>query len=158
MGKITKDRRDIYYRLAKEAGLRARSAFKLLQVNDVCDFLPDAGASSPDGGPRPRPSIVLDLCAAPGSWTQVVCQFFDHCIAVDHCIAKNSNHHEINSNCLPELKPSICKNRGSVLFTPQSQQSRSQEPNYNETTKLPYFCGSRVIACSLATKKVRISC
>ena len=34
MGKTSKDKRDIYYRLAKEEGWRARSAFKLLQIND----------------------------------------------------------------------------------------------------------------------------
>ena len=34
MGKTTKDKRDIYYRRAKEEGYRARSAFKLLQIDD----------------------------------------------------------------------------------------------------------------------------
>lgn len=33
MGKSSKDKRDVYYRLAKEEGWRARSAFKLLQIN-----------------------------------------------------------------------------------------------------------------------------
>lgn len=35
MGKTSKDKRDIYYRLAKEEGWRARSAFKLLQIDDT---------------------------------------------------------------------------------------------------------------------------
>jgi tRNA (cytidine32/guanosine34-2'-O)-methyltransferase len=30
MGKIAKDKRDIYYRKAKEEGYRARSAYKLI--------------------------------------------------------------------------------------------------------------------------------
>ena len=34
MGKSSKDKRDIYYRLAKEEGWRARSAYKLLQINE----------------------------------------------------------------------------------------------------------------------------
>ena len=33
-GKHTKDKRDIYYRRAKEEGWRARSAFKLLQIDE----------------------------------------------------------------------------------------------------------------------------
>lgn len=33
MGKTSKDKRDIYYRKAKEEGWRARSAFKLLQID-----------------------------------------------------------------------------------------------------------------------------
>lgn len=34
MGKSSKDKRDAYYRLAKEQGWRARSAFKLLQLDE----------------------------------------------------------------------------------------------------------------------------
>lgn len=38
MGKVSKDKRDIYYRKAKEEGWRARSAFKLLQVDESFDI------------------------------------------------------------------------------------------------------------------------
>lgn len=38
MGKTSKDKRDIYYRLAKEEGWRARSAFKLLQLDEQFDL------------------------------------------------------------------------------------------------------------------------
>lgn len=34
MGKTSKDKRDVYYRQAKEEGWRARSAFKLMHIND----------------------------------------------------------------------------------------------------------------------------
>ncbi|KAJ2162703.1 tRNA (uridine-2'-O-)-methyltransferase trm7 [Coemansia sp. RSA 552] len=59
MGKSSKDKRDVYYRLAKEQGWRARSAFKLLQVNEEFNIL--------EGVTR-----AVDLCAAPGSWSQVL--------------------------------------------------------------------------------------
>lgn len=59
MGRCSKDKRDIYYRLAKEQGWRARSAFKLLQLDDVFGFL--SGVRN-----------AVDLCAAPGSWSQVL--------------------------------------------------------------------------------------
>ena len=59
MGRSSKDKRDIYYRLAKEEGWRARSAFKLLQLNE--DFNLFNGVNR-----------VVDLCAAPGSWSQVL--------------------------------------------------------------------------------------
>lgn len=39
MGKTSKDKRDVYYRLAKEEGWRARSAFKLLQIDDEFHIL-----------------------------------------------------------------------------------------------------------------------
>ena len=51
--------RDIYYRKAKEVGFRARSAFKLLQIDDDYHLF--------EGVHR-----VVDLCAAPGSWSQVL--------------------------------------------------------------------------------------
>ncbi|CDW58663.1 ribosomal rna methyltransferase [Trichuris trichiura] len=59
MGKFSKDKRDIYYRLAKEEGWRARSAFKLLQIDSDYNLF--------DGVRR-----AVDLCAAPGSWSQVL--------------------------------------------------------------------------------------
>ncbi len=39
MGRTSKDKRDIYYRLAKEEGWRARSAYKLLQINEEHNIL-----------------------------------------------------------------------------------------------------------------------
>jgi 23S rRNA U2552 (ribose-2'-O)-methylase RlmE/FtsJ len=39
MGKSSKDKRDIYYRKAKEEGWRARSAFKLLQIDEEFHIL-----------------------------------------------------------------------------------------------------------------------
>ncbi|KAH7312245.1 FtsJ-like methyltransferase-domain-containing protein [Stachybotrys elegans] len=59
MGKSSKDKRDAYYRLAKEQGWRARSAFKLLQLDEEFDLFANV-------------SRVVDLCAAPGSWSQVL--------------------------------------------------------------------------------------
>lgn len=79
MGKTSKDKRDVYYRLAKEEGWRARSAFKLLQIDEefhilegfdinltlLCNFLLydlfQKGVQK-----------AVDLCAAPGSWSQVL--------------------------------------------------------------------------------------
>eukprot|EP01114_Cavostelium_apophysatum_P021270 TRINITY_DN7376_c0_g1_i1.p1 TRINITY_DN7376_c0_g1~~TRINITY_DN7376_c0_g1_i1.p1 ORF type:complete len:302 (+),score=75.15 TRINITY_DN7376_c0_g1_i1:47-952(+) len=59
MGKSSKDKRDIYYRKAKEEGYRARSAFKLLQIDEEFGIF--------EGVKK-----VVDLCAAPGSWSQVL--------------------------------------------------------------------------------------
>jgi len=59
MGKLQKDKRDIYYRKAKELGYRARSAFKLLQIDEKLNILQDV-------------TRAVDLCAAPGGWTQVL--------------------------------------------------------------------------------------
>ncbi|XP_015197179.1 tRNA (cytidine(32)/guanosine(34)-2'-O)-methyltransferase [Lepisosteus oculatus] len=59
MGRSSKDKRDIYYRLAKEEGWRARSAFKLLQLDEEFNLFKGV-------------CRAVDLCAAPGSWSQVL--------------------------------------------------------------------------------------
>ena len=59
MGKLSHDRRDIYYRKAKQEGYRARSAYKLLDLESHFEFLKDV-------------NTCVDLCAAPGSWSQVL--------------------------------------------------------------------------------------
>ncbi|XP_030586706.1 tRNA (cytidine(32)/guanosine(34)-2'-O)-methyltransferase [Archocentrus centrarchus] len=67
MGRSSKDKRDIYYRLAKEEGWRARSAFKLLQLDQEFNLFTGVNRA-------------VDLCAAPGSWSQVLSRKLRGCV------------------------------------------------------------------------------
>jgi 23S rRNA (uridine2552-2'-O)-methyltransferase len=55
---MARDQKDHYYRKAKEEGYRARSAYKLLQINEKFRIIK-------------RGDSVVDLGAAPGGWLQV---------------------------------------------------------------------------------------
>uniref|UniRef100_A0A8C6DUR8 Ribosomal RNA methyltransferase FtsJ domain-containing protein n=1 Tax=Moschus moschiferus TaxID=68415 RepID=A0A8C6DUR8_MOSMO len=59
-GSVSGDKQDVYHRLAKENGWRAHSAFKLLQLDEEFHLF--------QGVMR-----AVDLCAAPGGWTQNIC-------------------------------------------------------------------------------------
>eukprot|EP00794_Sanderia_malayensis_P016182 gene16182-17808_t len=80
MGRSSKDKRDVYYRLAKEGGWRARSAFKLLQLDEEFNLF--------EGVHK-----VVDLCAAPGSWSQVLSK---------KLIEERSDEH-INQDQVPKI-------------------------------------------------------
>ena len=54
---VNKQRKDIYVRKSKVDGYRARSAYKLIEINEKFKIF--------KGG-----MIVLDIGAAPGSWSQ----------------------------------------------------------------------------------------
>lgn len=107
MGKSTKDQRDHFYRQGKQEGFRARSAFKLLHLDEQYGLFGRPGHSlaarvvgQDNVGTRSSdaeahlcallgnalghevytslmrdahpPTAVIDLCAAPGSWSQVL--------------------------------------------------------------------------------------
>jgi 23S rRNA (uridine2552-2'-O)-methyltransferase len=59
---INKQRRDIYVRQSKIDGYRARSAYKLIEIDEKFKIF--------KGG-----LIVIDIGAAPGSWSQYVSKF-----------------------------------------------------------------------------------
>ncbi len=54
----TEKKREHYYKQAKQTGYRARSAFKLLQINNKFNIIK-------------KDDVVIDLGAAPGGWSQV---------------------------------------------------------------------------------------
>jgi len=57
---ISYSKRDIFYRKAKEEGFRARSVYKLKEIHYNYNILSSVN------------SKFVDLCAAPGSWTQML--------------------------------------------------------------------------------------
>ena len=79
------DKRDIYYRKAKEEGWRARSAFKLLQIDEAFSILKGV-------------HHVVDLCAAPGSWSQVCLLRTQNSIS---CENNEMRMEPAHTSCLP---------------------------------------------------------
>ncbi|HEC76465.1 MAG TPA: RlmE family RNA methyltransferase [Thermoplasmatales archaeon] len=71
MSRWTAERKkDYYYKEAKKHGYRARSAFKLIQINKRYGVLKKGG-------------IVIDLGSSPGGWSQIASRYASKVIAVD---------------------------------------------------------------------------
>ena len=93
MGKTSKDKRDIYYRKAKEVGFRARSAFKLLQIDNDYNLFEQSTVRR-----------VVDLCAAPGSWSQVLSsKLYSSAAEADELLS--SGHPRVVAVDLQEMAP-----------------------------------------------------
>ena len=60
---VNRQRRDIYVRQSKVDGYRARSVYKLIEINEKFKIF-KSGLS------------VIDIGAAPGSWSQFVAKTF----------------------------------------------------------------------------------
>ena len=63
---INRQHRDIYVRKSKQEGFRSRAVYKLKEINDKHKILKNGFS-------------VIDLGAAPGSWSQYVIEKFRNC-------------------------------------------------------------------------------
>jgi 23S rRNA U2552 (ribose-2'-O)-methylase RlmE/FtsJ len=102
MGRNAKDKRDIYYRLAKQKEFRSRSAFKLIQIDFFSKIFERLDLDD----------IVVDLCSSPGGWSQVCSSRINEIKHKEKLISnikidknnseKNSNNEELYSLQLKE--------------------------------------------------------
>ena len=97
---VNKQRKDIYVRKSKVDGYRARSAYKLIEINEKFKIF--------KGG-----MIVLDIGAAPGSWSQYASK-----------IIKNGKIISIDLKEMQEIKGTI-QIKGD--FTELSTQNQIKE-------------------------------
>lgn len=109
MGRLSRDKRDVFYRRAKETGYRARSAFKLLQLDSEFQFF--------SSGEIHR---AVDLCAAPGSWSQVL---QDKLIG-ENCDAKSDEVKIVSVDLQPmaPLGPGLVCLQGDITSLATAQQ------------------------------------
>ena len=80
---LNKQKRDVYVRLSKVEGYRARSAYKLIEINEKFKIF--------KGG-----MCVLDIGAAPGSWSQYASK-----------VAKNGKIISVDLKVMREIKNTI---------------------------------------------------
>lgn len=118
MGRFAKDKRDTYYRKAKELGFRARSAFKLIQLDHIFNFLDST-----------KVHRVVDLCAAPGSWSQVLARK----LAVD-VPNRPPNHNGTTVVSSSSSSSSLASSSNNTVSSSSSSSSlpRSTNPGHDE--------------------------
>ena len=96
MKHLTKDqinhKKDPFYRKSKEKGYRARSAFKLIEIQKKFNIFK-------------RAFYILDLGSAPGSWLQVAREFAVENVTKYNDNFYNRNHFKIMGVDLKKLTP-----------------------------------------------------
>ena len=138
--------KDKYYQLAKEQGYRARSAFKLIQLNKKYDFLAKA-------------NVAIDLCAAPGGWLQVAAKYMPSgatIIGVDlmpiRAIRGVITHKEdiLSVECRTVLKRDLAGKKADVVM-------HDGAPNVGQNWQKDAFTQSELVlaALKLATEFLR---
>jgi len=127
-GKSTKRKKfhdkDKYYKLAKEQGLRSRAAFKLSQINRNYPLL------------HGKTNCVLDLCAAPGGWTQIVgrvCGQQTAIIAVDILPIRNLGKRNITT-IVGDITTDKCKADIRRAIQQSTESKSGDKRNRNEGT------------------------
>lgn len=87
MGRNAKDKRDIYYRLAKQRNLRSRSAFKLIQIDSFFKLFENLDFED----------LIVDLCSSPGGWSQVSSEYMIQKLNSSNVILEELNNENISN-------------------------------------------------------------
>ena len=143
MGKLSRDKSDVYYRRAKEQGYRARSAYKLKQI--IAEF----NLFCPESvGVVQR---AVDLCAAPGGWSQVLVEKMGASAVYDQDEDDDQRRKEPNFVSI-ELPPSSSSPPPTIvavdLWPIEPLQGvhfiRGDITSYDTATSIiDYYCGER---------------
>lgn len=97
---LERQKRDIFRRMSRYDNYRARSAYKLIQIDDKYKFLEPG-------------KIVVEAGAAPGSWTQVICERLD-LVEKRKPISKNGLCIAVDLGSMPPVEGAICINNTDI--------------------------------------------
>lgn len=101
---IINQHRDLYFKEAKHSGLRSRSAFKLLELNEKFKFFNNCKA-------------IIDLGSYPGGWSQIIKKNIKNCKILSVDVKKMDKIEGVDFLCCDfqkqESKEKILKTLGS---------------------------------------------
>ncbi|MDR0630753.1 MAG: RlmE family RNA methyltransferase [Holosporales bacterium] len=106
---VSRQINDPYVSLAKKEGYRSRSAYKLIEIQEKFKIIK-------------KDSIIIDLGAAPGGWSQVASQISSNIIAVDLLdIAPIQNVEFIKGDFLePNIQEQLSLRKADLIMSDMS--------------------------------------